>query len=126
MPATSWAAVWTGIASLPAPHHGSGLAIILFEIRVEPLARVPSSVITVRYMAPVSRIPLRRASDFLDLHWSASGAIDARGQRSADPDRGSAVTIWCRTKDAVLDFPPAIPIDRIPSPQRTGESQTFE
>ena len=30
------AAVQTGIASLPATHHGSGLAIILFEISVEP------------------------------------------------------------------------------------------
>jgi hypothetical protein len=30
------AAVRTGIASLPAAHHGSGLAIILFEIGVEP------------------------------------------------------------------------------------------
>ena len=26
----------------------------------------------------------------------------------------------------MLDFPPAVPIDRFPAPQRTGEPQTFE
>ena len=36
------------------------------------------------------------------------------------------MTIWCRAKDAVLDFPPAVPIDRFSAPQRTGEPQTFE
>ena len=36
------------------------------------------------------------------------------------------MTIWCRAKDALLDFPPAVPIDRFPAPQQTGEPQTFE
>ena len=33
--------------------------------------------------------------------------------------------LW-RAEDAVFDSPPAIPIDRFPSPQRTGEPQAFK
>ena len=36
------------------------------------------------------------------------------------------MTVWSRAKGTVLDFPPAIPIDRFASPQRTGEPQTFK
>src|SRR5262249_14071810 len=141
------ATVWTGIASLPAPHHGSGLAIILFEIGVEPFVGTGSVPICnhchIHGAGQRVWIPPRRASGFLDLVPQASplisirrdrqpaveeatGAIEARGHRSADPDRWPGLTIWCGTEDAVLDFPPAIPMDGFPSPQRTGESQPFE
>src|SRR5262245_2709929 len=140
-------AVWAGIASLPAAHHGSGLAIILFKITVEPFVGTVAILVgnhrQIHSAGQRVRITPRRACDFLDIVPQASplvsirrdrqpaveeatGAIEARGQRSTNPDRGPTLTIWCRAKDAVLDFPPAIPIDRFPAPQRTGEPQTFE
>src|SRR5215813_2997372 len=64
-------AVWTGIARLPAPHHGSWLAIILFEISVEPFVGTAAVLIgDYRHIHGAGQriwITPRRVSDFLDL-----------------------------------------------------------
>src|SRR6266700_2368131 len=74
----------------------------------------------VTYMPPVSLFgsrPAALAISFTSFHCR---------HRPADPDRGPAWPVRRRAKNAVLDFPSAVPIDRFAAPQRTGEPQAFE
>src|SRR6516225_8659595 len=65
------AVVRTSIASLPAAHRGSGLAIILFEIGVEPFVGTAGVLVNshrqIHGAGQRVRIAPRRACDFLHL-----------------------------------------------------------
>src|SRR5262249_32786742 len=126
-----------GIGSLPAPRHGSRLAVILLEIMVEPRIR-PVAVLINTYgeihragerfgiascracalpdLFPQARPFLgsgRKGQPAIEI---APGALNACRQRAANPDRRSAWTMRRYAKDPALHCPSAAPIHGLAAP----------